>query len=150
MIIQGLETIYDNWMLQLDAIGEPYYLKIWLYEPRLSKSQVVCAIGDKITYYDNMFDDIGFVVRASDFTNKASRQLRWKCSVDYQVHSQEDLLEPAGSYASIDDYIHTQRLLRKLRKGDFRVKQIKTDGDLDTLYLVPQGVVWLGEKTRRL
>src|SRR4051794_26854525 len=50
LIISALEEIYDNWKIQLDKLNEPYYLKIWLYEPRVSKSQVVCAIGERIEY----------------------------------------------------------------------------------------------------
>jgi hypothetical protein len=36
-------------------LGKPYYLKIWLFEPELSKSQVVCAVGSYADFYDNTF-----------------------------------------------------------------------------------------------
>lgn len=47
-IIKGLIAIYEGWKASLDQLNEPYYLKIWLYEPRLSKSQVVCAIEKEL------------------------------------------------------------------------------------------------------
>jgi hypothetical protein len=55
LILSGLIDIYHSWKSTLDEIGQPYYLKIWLFEPRFSRSQVVCAIGDRIDYYENMF-----------------------------------------------------------------------------------------------
>ncbi len=30
-IINGLLNIYDQWKQQLTKLGQPYYLKIWLY-----------------------------------------------------------------------------------------------------------------------
>ena len=46
LILNGLIDIYESWKVQLNNLGKPYYLKIWLFEPRFSKSQVVCAIAD--------------------------------------------------------------------------------------------------------
>ena len=51
-IINGLAKIYDSWKKELDKLNQPYYLKIWLNEPRLSKSQVVCALGE-LHYWRN-------------------------------------------------------------------------------------------------
>lgn len=55
LILTGLLDIHDSWKKQLDKLGQPYCLKIWLFEPRFSQSQVVCAIKDKIDYYENNF-----------------------------------------------------------------------------------------------
>ena len=33
-ILNGLEKIYDSWKNELEKINKPYYLKIWLYEPK--------------------------------------------------------------------------------------------------------------------
>ncbi|MEQ3662802.1 MAG: hypothetical protein ABNG96_08940 [Flavobacterium sp.] len=54
-LILGLEKIYNSWKIELEKLNKPYYLKIWLYEPRISKSKVVCAIDNKIEYYSNLF-----------------------------------------------------------------------------------------------
>lgn len=56
LILNALFDIYENWKSQLDQLGQNYYLKIWLYEPRFSKSQVVCAIGDSVDYYNLSFN----------------------------------------------------------------------------------------------
>ncbi|MBE0640389.1 MAG: hypothetical protein IH599_00025, partial [Bacteroidales bacterium] len=54
-ILKGLLDIYEDWKNQLDKLGQPYYLKIWLFEPRFSQSQVVCAIGNNVDFYENTF-----------------------------------------------------------------------------------------------
>ena len=56
-ILNGLFDIYENWKNQLDELNEPYYLKIWLFEPRISKSQVVCVIGNSIDFYNTTFNN---------------------------------------------------------------------------------------------
>ena len=37
-MLNGLFDIYDQWKKQLDNFGKPYYLKIWLYDNRFSKT----------------------------------------------------------------------------------------------------------------
>src|SRR5688572_16639298 len=54
-MLKGLLDIYHNLKTQLDEIGQPYYLRIWLFDPRFSQSQVVCAIGDSIDFYKDTF-----------------------------------------------------------------------------------------------
>ena len=56
LMVSALIEIYENWKLQLDKLGQNYYLKIWLYEPRFSNSQIVCSIGDSMDYYNNTFN----------------------------------------------------------------------------------------------
>jgi hypothetical protein len=55
LMLSGLIDIYESWKEQLDKLEQPYYLKLWLFTTRFSKSQVVCAIGEKIEYYENVF-----------------------------------------------------------------------------------------------
>lgn len=54
-LIDGLFEIYQHWQKQLDQLNKPYYLKIWLFEKHISRSQVVCAIDDNLSFYDDVF-----------------------------------------------------------------------------------------------
>ncbi|GLB47794.1 hypothetical protein [Neptunitalea lumnitzerae] len=54
-MLEGLLTIHDSWKQTLNELGQPYYLKIWLYEPRFFLSQVVCSIGDMQHFYNQTF-----------------------------------------------------------------------------------------------
>lgn len=146
LIISALEEIYNNWKLQLDKLNEPYYLKIWLYEPRVSKSQVVCAIGERIEYYNNNFNRIDIIRKKSDFCNKLSSELEWESFEDSQTWSEEDLLSPIELYRNIEDYNESIRLLLKIKKANYKTLEIDTPDGSDILYFQPKGVIWIGEK----
>jgi len=55
LILNSLLDIYENWDLQLKQLNIPYYLKIWIYEPRITSSQIVCGIEDRIKHYADIF-----------------------------------------------------------------------------------------------
>ena len=56
LLIKNLQKIYQSWQDTLENIQTPYYLKIWLYEEYISRSQVVCAIEDHKDFYQNTFE----------------------------------------------------------------------------------------------
>ena len=90
-IIRGLEKIYNNWKLELDKLNEPYYLKIWLYEPRVSKSQVVCAVGERILHYENIFNKIEYSYKRLGFYTKINSDFRWDLFSDEEFNDEENL-----------------------------------------------------------
>jgi len=146
LIISALEEIYNNWKLQLDKLNEPYYLKIWLYEPRVSKSQVVCAIGERIEYYNNNFVSVNVIRKKSDFCNKLSSEFEWDSFEDSQIWSEEDLCSPIELYRNIEDYNESLRFLVKIKKANYKTLKIDTLDGSDTLHVQPKGVIWIGDK----
>ncbi|PNW25629.1 hypothetical protein [Formosa algae] len=51
-IFKILYSTYSQWKIELDKLNIPFYLGVWIYNPRLPKSEIVCAIGkEKIEYY---------------------------------------------------------------------------------------------------
>ncbi|RZK43381.1 MAG: hypothetical protein EOO90_03735 [Pedobacter sp.] len=147
LILSALEEIYDNWKLQLDKLGEPYYLKIWLYQPRVSKSQVVCAIGEKIAYYTTCFNSIDVPRKKSDLTNQLSPTFEWESFEDSQIWSEQDLAAPKELYSNIEDYHDSIRLLSKIKKANYRTLAIDTPDGNDILHFQPKGLIWIGEKS---
>lgn len=91
LIVNALFDIYENWKNQLEQLGQNYYLKIWLHEPRISKSQVVCAIGDKVGHYGNIFNvsnkKVDLNVKSYSKTNSKISTFNWK------LHLDEDYVE---------------------------------------------------------
>ena len=146
LIISALEEIYNNWKLQLDKLNEPYYLKIWLYEPRVSKSKVVCAIGERIEYYNNNFVSVNVIRKKSDFCNKLSSEFEWDSFEDSQIWSEEDLCSPIELYRNIEDYNESLRFLVKIKKANHKTLKIDTLDGSDTLHVQPKGVIWIGDK----
>ncbi|WP_405223763.1 hypothetical protein [Dokdonia sp. Asnod1-B02] len=131
----------------MDKLNKPYYLKIWLYEPRISKSQVVCAIDEKIEYYENIFEKADFKPNDSPFTNQLSVEFKWQPNIDEEPYWKSDLLWPIDQYERIEDCYSDRRLLKKLKKGNFKNKEIDSpNGDKDTIYFLPKGKIWVGKK----
>jgi len=145
-IILGLQEIYNNWKTELDKLNQPYFLKIYLFEPRISKSQVICAIGkEKIEYYENFYRETD---NKSDlnFQKILSADFKWKTHSDDDIYSEQELLTPESYYHIEEDYNYCKRLLKKLQKKNFT--KIKTEDEYgeDYLYYVPKGKVLIGGK----
>ena len=146
-ILNGLEKIYESWKIELNKLNRPYYLKIWLYEPRFSKSQVVCAIDDKIEYYEHIFERADFKLNSSSFTNQLSTDFKWQSKVDVEHFWESELLWPINQYERIEDCYSDRRLLRKLKKGNYKNQEIESsNGNKDKIYFFPKGKIWVGEK----
>lgn len=50
-VVQRLIEVHDRWAVQLQALKEPSYLGVWLFEPALTESQLVAAVGDRAIDY---------------------------------------------------------------------------------------------------
>lgn len=55
-ILAALIDILGAWREQLERMGEPYYLALWLFDPDFHRSQVVAAAGESIEYYRTLFE----------------------------------------------------------------------------------------------
>ena len=81
-IIESFLEIYESWNVQLKELGKPYYLKIWLFEPAVYNSQVVCAINEKIEYYEDIFNKpiVKKTIQESNFVKTSNRieEYNWK------------------------------------------------------------------------
>jgi len=109
-------VIYDSWKTELEKLNKPYYLKIWLYEPRISKSQVVCAIDDKIEYYDNIFEKADFKENNSSFTKQLSSDFNWQPTVDEEPYWESELLWPIDQYERIEDSYSDRTVVKHLMR----------------------------------
>lgn len=140
-LLEGLLEIYLNWKQQLDNLEVDYYLKIWLFSPNLSHSQVVCAIGNQKDFYANTFNktERPFEFLKSQFPKKLNA-LTWESNIEELVVSKSELDEPPENYVSIEDYNEYQKYFKnKLKKPH---KAIVEHGD--TNYYFKQGYIWVG------
>ncbi len=146
-ILNGLEKIYDSWKAELEKLEKPYYLKIWIYEPRISKSQVVCAIEKRIEHYENLFETADFKQNNSSFTSELSSDFKWQTKIDEEPYWESELLWPTDQYERIEDSYSDRRLLNKLKKENYRNEIIDNPNEeKDTIYFLKKGKVWIGEK----
>jgi hypothetical protein len=148
LILSALMDIYYSWDLELKKMNIPYYLRIWLYEPRITSSQVVCGIDDRIEHYENAFpwaaNKIGFTPdRYKDLANRID-EFNWIKAVDEEII--ENDFWPKDQYKTEGDYFFDQRMFKKLEKLEIRKKNLSDETKKLMRYYVPKGHIWIGNK----
>lgn len=150
IILKGLIEIYDSWKSELDKLGENYYLKIWLFEPRFASSQVVCAIEDYLEFYENTFykPDESKKLNSESYGQLKDEieNFNWEYRLDEDHFDNSELDEP-DLYATLADYEKDKRRVEKMLKKPHSTTKFKEPiGDVTESYSFEKGYVWLGEK----
>lgn len=138
----------DAWKHQLDKLGEPYYLRIWLYEPRFVRSQVVCAIRESIDFYGITFHQPEEAKSPPPFSRLAEplAAFRWSHALDEDHIDNGDLLH-LREHGPHEAYIAEKRSLDGLRKKPHRRTTFDSPiGSATESYAFKRGSVWLGEE----
>lgn len=142
-ILTALLNIYESWNEQLQAFREPYYLKIWLYEPYITKSQVICATGDFIEFYKNSFfkpaADKRMPVENYGILQKRIEKLSWEYAIHEEVVSETDIGE-RFEFDSETEYFRNKKQVVRRIQNSFR----KTSQDGTSYYHTKYGAVWIG------
>ena len=146
-MLSALLDVYDAWHEQLQASGLPFYLKIWLFEPRFMKSQVVCAIGDSQNFYSSTFtpaiENIPIPTNRYFGLNHRLAELKWATHLDehFYFESDFDAVQPDGSEGV---HAHQRRLLQRLQSGAYASSDVEYLGMTTKAYAMPLGRVWIG------
>ncbi len=148
-VLDALFEIYFSWKEKLEKRGEPFYLKIWLYEPRFSKSQVVCAVGDNSTYYDKSFhksDDKNIInPKSYGLLSQKIEGFKWEAYLDEDHFDNTEVGEPE-MYESLKDFEDSKKWFTKLLEKPHRVEKFKEPiGDATESYSFKRGIVWVGD-----
>lgn len=150
LMLSGLIDIYDAWKIQLDKLGKPYYLKIWIFEPRFSKSQVVCAVEKRIEFYKTNFQS---PEKTKELNLKKYGKLKnrlenfkWEHKLDEEYYDETELGEPED-YFRLKDYEYSKKWFDRLMKKPHRiVKNENSKNDIAEYYVFKKGNIWVGEK----
>jgi hypothetical protein len=148
LIFSALIDIYESWKKQLDALEKPYYLNIWLFEPRFSGSQVVCAMGTKIAHYENLFfrpaEKKLLDARSYGKLQQRVEAFHWDHCWDEDQYDNTEIGEQ-DAYASEEDYLCTKIWFNKLLSKPHRTTKMRVPLDSVTEYFsFKRGDVWLG------
>ena len=145
-ILSGLLDIYESWKNQLDKLNEPYYLKIWIFKPRFSKSQVVCAIGNSIEFYQNTFNipenAKEFKIDFGEIIKNRIENYNWECRLDEDFLFSSDIGNPED-YENEKEYLEDKKWFNNKLKKKHITKTLK---DGTNSYVFEIGNVWIGEK----
>ena len=148
LILNGLLDIYNSWEQQLETLGEPYYLKIWLYDPRFSRSQVVCAIGSVVDFYKHTFhqpdNSKEFPEELLGNARGKAKDFKWEYALD-EEHLDENFIGEPEEFLSEEEYFKNRKWFRSKLKGRHRrITEGNPDGSNTTYYSFSYGRVWLG------
>ena len=147
LIFEGLLAIFTSWEKQLKALNEPYYLAIWLFEPHIEKSQVVCAIGSLLSFYDITFfrpkeQRNLATVNYGKFKNELDT-FNWVYALDEDYFSKEDIERTVEDYMTKEDYTKMQKWYKNKLKNDLRTT---TNPDGQTTYFYKLGSIFIGTR----
>lgn len=149
-ILTALLDIYDNWEQQLEKTAKPYYLKLWLFEPRFSKSQVVCATGDSVAFYENQFSapDADKKVDLQKYGSVGKRLIpfTWQGFIDEDAYTNDDVGQ-VEQYRTLKEYEESVQWFKRLLAKPHRTEKLKQAvGDITESYFFKMGYVWEGGK----
>lgn len=148
LILESLLAIYDSWKTSLDSLDQPYYLKIWLNETHFSNSQVVCAIGNALHFYDQTFHQPETVnsVKIQNAIKSLPTGFNWELRWE-ENHLNENEIGDPDDYYSPEDYEAEKRWFdQQLKKPHRTSSYTNSEGTKTTYYSFKTGIVWLGDK----
>ncbi|MHC5352775.1 hypothetical protein ACYSNX_01050 [Myroides sp. LJL115] len=142
--LNGLVEIYHSWKQTLEQLKEPYYLKIWLFEKQLHRSQVVCAIEESLDFYASVFEPCetsSFLVDSSHAKKIKQTSIQWEPSYELQLY-EADFVGDLSQYSSEKEYLESKEWfeLNVIEKAYTIMPYGKS-----ICYLVKTDTVWLGQ-----
>jgi len=136
LILKSMIEIYMSCFKTLQEFGEPFYLKIWLYDSNFIKSQIVVATQDAFNFYDNVFEknisDRRFPYEKYDTKGLELKNFNW-----------ERYIEDYVIFEKIDDLSEVEA--SKLKKRAYKVQRTKYNNSEDVCYRVKIGDILVGE-----
>lgn len=142
-ILSGLLDIHDAWKKELDTLNQPYYLKIWLFEPRFSRSQVVCAVGESAGFYGNTFfkpeSQRSFPLQNYGNLQNRMKELSWEHALD-EIWIDNNSIGHPEDFVSDAEYYANRRWVKRKLAGPHRTEAY---GSEETCY-IKVGDVWIG------
>jgi hypothetical protein len=82
--------VYFEWYEKMIIEDDEFYLKIWLYEPNLIKSQIVVAYKDCLNFYDNTFEKRivckNFPIHKYEFLTEKLAMFNWELCIEADVY----------------------------------------------------------------
>ncbi|MGY5353548.1 hypothetical protein [Wenyingzhuangia sp. IMCC45467] len=146
LVIETLLKTYFEWKHELDKLNKDYYLAIWLYNPRMLKSEVVCAIEEKIPYYENEAflnskKKNEFNLNLSENLSTELQHFTWNRKTDMDSIHEWEINFPKEEYQHKEQYYKDQKLYKRVIQKEFYVAVV----DNEKIYFYPKGDVWIGK-----
>jgi hypothetical protein len=135
LIFDGFCEIYLNWKKRLDELNEPYYLKIWLYDPNFIDSEVVVALRGSLDFYDRTFNK---AIDLKEFPRERYQNIKLLYMFEWEHFLDEDFY-----FLTLDEL--TEADIDKLRAKAIEEELTFNNGSIrDTCFRIKKGDVWVG------
>lgn len=146
LIFGAMIEVYESWHERLKLLNEPFYLKMWVYDPNFIYSQIVVAFRDQLHFYDHTFDPSSI---QKDFPTHLYRKgldiekFEWELAIEADYYSLSELNE------DIVLGFRTEKEIKGIQNKAYQQENIQSNNGENILYSVKIGDVWIGEyKTR--
>lgn len=149
LFIEAFLEIFEAWELQAKAIGNDYYLKIWLYEPYFENSEIVYTTGNRAGHYENMFreheKELQFPLQNFGSLAEEMAALSWSAHLDEQHIFDTDKGKPED-FATVEDYNENLKWFNQMMKKSHKTDVYEQEnGTTINVYSFRKGIVWIGE-----
>ncbi|MFD1885797.1 hypothetical protein [Paenibacillus wenxiniae] len=142
LLLSEMIDVYAHWQKRMEQEQEPFYLKIWLYEPNFILSQIVVAYRSRLNFYDHHFQPVS-TSQPFPFasTGKLGEQLQ---QLDWQLCIQEELYWSKELQHNVAKGVQTEAEVQCLIDRAYATETVQYGGEEQTVYNVRTGNVWLG------
>lgn len=140
--LAAMIEIYRSWAHQMNLVNEPYYLKIWLFDPNFIHSQIVVAFRDCLHFYDQTFDQSKEkkAFPAPKYKGVEGLQaLTWELGIETNDYWESELQD------DIEQGLMREKDIQAIRNKSYSSETVTTSYGIDTVYKVRVGDVWIGE-----
>ncbi len=148
-IFKNLYSTYLKWKNELINLEISFYLGVWIYNPRLPKSEVVCAVGrEKDEYYQNLCFDIATqhneFIDIKEFDNE-NDVLNWTQKIDFKTLEEWEINFTKENYENEEHWLNFQN-----QYNDFIRNSCKIINDKNgKKYFKKVGEIWTGELVKK-
>lgn len=144
-IVQLLFEIHDKWKTELEKLNTPYYLAIWLCEPQIIRSEIVCAIGEGIELYTHHWFDQSekedpIIKETYGKSKDQFDRFRWERKNLYDRYEPVDYDWPKENYTNQKQFYKDQRSYKRIKETSTKIVDGKDGKD----YYKRIGDVWVG------
>jgi hypothetical protein len=116
--IEVLLNIFQDWQSELLKQNIGFYLAIWLYLPRIGRSEVVCGIKEEIDYYKTeafLSGDKKTKFNPLHFgkISEKLKDLTWDLKIDLDNISDWQINFPKQNYDKLKEYKSDQKRFKR-------------------------------------
>ena len=141
LILKALFGICEAWQTQITQQGLDYVAQVWVYEPRFSKSEVVCIPRENLEKMSENKSDFYPIYFNKIIENH--KKIEWYSLPDEEYYDNTDLGQ-ADAYASMHEFLRATRWFDLMRRKSYRKQHLNSPiGEILDAFWVKRGKIWI-------